>query len=304
MTNWLETPITQKLNIPLFRKQTILNKCNFISAIQGSGDWHCESSHFDRQLWTKQMQSGKKSKSIIINVGDTNESITKKDKRFEVGMWSEQFESYLKRHYSTPAKETKKAKSKRYVNCLLNYTVDLVKPYAENIYLWLAGNHNLITYNDLDLDELIVERLNEYLKSIGSEHRIFYGESSAFLKLNFKHSKSTSNQSLLIYAEHSASGNAVVTKGVLESSRKSYSYPCADLILHGHTHTKYKFGVDVVELLRSKLMIKELRSLRCGSYYTYGGYAKRKNLAPLSTGCNIQRFKICLANGAAKFWID
>lgn len=276
----MNTPIRKKIDIDYFKYNIDILKTIYDFYIAGVGDLHCESAYFDSELFNQQMSELCEDKAYIFITGDTVDSIASIDKRFDE---TNRHKDFMKYFSSTRGIKTKQD----YFNALIDYTVDLILPYAHRIYAWVKGNHNPQRYG-LDIDELIVEKLNVKLKEKKIKHQIDYATSNCFVKLIFKRKNNV--VSLIGYLEHGNS-NAPITKGIIESYRKSAVYD-ADFVMSGHTHTKYKVVQTQVINTEHNIYTRDCMLMRTGSFLSYGGYAKNKNLTPMSTGCTIQKVNV------------
>lgn len=169
----------------------------------------------------------------------------------------------------------------RYFDSIVENAVEFFLPYAEKILFIGTGNHETSVLKRLETDLLrkFVELM--YYKS---KHRIVLGAYHGWIWIKCiigidNKVGSGNTVSYLIYHNHGTGGEAPVTGGTIEDSRKMTQVEGMDAIWQGHNHNKYNRQVGVHYLdknpgsLKAKFRIVEV--IRTGSYkqeYTGNGW--------------------------------
>ena len=135
-----------------------------------------------------------------------------------------------------------------YLNALVEETVEFLEPYSKNIAIWAKGNHetSIIKHAEFDLLSACVRELN--LKT-GSD--ILVGPYTGWIILRCRHKNTATRKtfgSLNVAYTHGSGGGGPVTKGVIQTNRRSVYLPDAHLVVGGHIHESW-----AVEINRERL---------------------------------------------------
>ena len=138
-----------------------------------------------------------------------------------------------------------------YIGAVTSSYADYLKPYAKNIVFMGQGNHELsiIKNNETDPTARVCERLRQY----GSN--VVEGGIGGWIIVRVYLTK-TNVISTAIHWHHGAAGGGIVTKGIINSNRKSASVGSeASVFLGGHIHESW-----CVEICRDRLNVKTGRT--------------------------------------------
>lgn len=210
-------------------------------------DLHIDAPSHDRERMMDDLEEAKSRNAVIFIGGD---------------IWSAIFPSDKKRYTSAHAISQ--------IDALIDYAVnrafDLLKPYADNIYLLCTGNHetSVIKYHHTDP----TNRLREKLQAVRNEKlpHIRHGGYAGFISLNFR-PKSKANHSVTEnwFFHHGKGTNAPVTKGAIDLHRvRAGNF--ADVYWLGHKHTNIS-DIPAVRFVDSHGNIKQKEIL---SFFTAG----------------------------------
>lgn len=234
-------------------------------------DIHLDSIYCKREVLRKHFDEIKKADGLIFIYGDLLDAMASYgDKR-------------LKREYVLP-ELIKPGIS--YVDALVDYTVDFLRPYAKNIAIITRGNHEqtIRKFHDSDILKRIVYRLN-----IEEKTNIQLGEYSGWIIL--KHSKKPKYSKFKIHYHHGFGGNAKRSKGMLDVQLEAMKYPDANMLVRGHTHQKwYDPSTTRVRITSKGGVYKDkVKYIQSGSYIDgiakgKGGWSVQKNFMPTDLG--------------------
>lgn len=133
-----------------------------------------------------------------------------------------------------------------YLDALVESALAMFLPYSSLFLLIGKGNHELALLKRLETD--LTKRLVSGLNATGAN--IELGGYRGWIRLLFR--CGTFVQTINIYYTHGANSNAPVTKGILQTGRRSVFLPDADIILSGHIHESWCFP-----LYRARLSQKD-----------------------------------------------
>lgn len=180
-------------------------------------DAHHDAVSCDRDLEMKHLVEAKKRGAYILDIGDLFDCMQGRyDKRSD--------RSALREEYQHG----------QYFNRLIDVAVERYAPFAERWLLMSRGNHEtaIAKHNDFDLTEQLYARLKPFAPHLN------LGTYGGFVRLRMKR-KATNSASITLAYHHGFGGSAPVTRGVIQSNRMAISYPDADIVWSGHTHTEF-----------------------------------------------------------------
>lgn len=183
----------------------------------------------------------------------------------------------------------------RYFDSVVENGAEFLLPFAKRI-LWIgSGNHESSVFKRVEID--ILRRMTDLI-FYKTGHRIALGQYHGFLYLSStstgktKEPRSRRTLSYTIYHNHGSGGDAPVTGGSIEDSRKMTHVEGVDAIWMGHNHNKYARQQSVMYLNRSpigfltpKLRIVDV--IRSGTYkqeFTGHGWHIETGKAPKPLG--------------------
>ena len=174
--------------------------------------------HFDNDKFRKDLMEGGLKKA--------------KDEGRPIFFGGDFFDVMQTRHDPRRARGGNGSEKAKYLNYICEEAVEFLTPYASNIFAWFMGNHETVVLKNSDFD--IVRAIIEGLK-YKTSHQIEQMNYTGYLVYKFN-SKSSNRGKRKIWVHHGYGGNAPATKGVLNVGRRAAAYPCADILVTGHTH--------------------------------------------------------------------
>ena len=179
-------------------------------------DAHHDAVACDRELEMRHLIEAEKRGAYIMDIGDLFDCMQGRyDKRSD--------RSALREEYQHG----------HYFNRLIDVAVDRYSRFADRWLLMSRGNHEtaIAKHNDFDLTEQLYARLKP------NAPHLQLGTYAGFVRLRMR--RGTSCSTVTIAYHHGFGGSAPVTRGVIQSNRMAISYPDADIVWSGHTHTEF-----------------------------------------------------------------
>lgn len=180
-------------------------------------DAHHDAVACDRDLEMKHLLEAKKRGAYILDIGDLFDCMQGRyDKRSD--------RSALREEYQHG----------QYLNRLVDVAAERYAPFADRWLLMSRGNHEtaIAKHNDFDLTEQLYARLKP------SAPHLQLGTYAGFVRLRMRRGGASCATVTIAY-HHGFGGSAPVTRGVIQSNRMAISYPDADIVWSGHTHTEF-----------------------------------------------------------------
>jgi UDP-2,3-diacylglucosamine pyrophosphatase LpxH len=234
-------------------------------------DIHLDSIHCKRDLLKEHFDEIKKAGGIICIYGDLLDVMASYgDKR-------------IKREYVDPL-FIKPGVS--YLDSVIDYTVQFLEPYRENIKLITYGNHEQTIRKFHDTDPL---RRIKYRLVQGHDVEIGLGYYSGWFIIEGQRGRNEVRN--YIHYHHGFGGNAKRSKGMLDVQIEAMRYPDADILIRGHTHQKwYDPSTTRQRITRAGRIYKDkVKYIQSGSYVDTvadgkGGWVVEKNFTPTDLG--------------------
>ena len=180
-------------------------------------DAHHDAVACDRDLEMKHLLEAKKRGAYILDIGDLFDCMQGRyDKRSDRSALREEY-----RHG-------------QYLNRLVDVAAERYAPFADRWLLLSRGNHEtaIAKHNDFDLTEQLYARLKP------SAPHLQLGTYAGFVRLRMRRGGNSCSTVTIAY-HHGFGGSAPVTRGIIQSNRMAISYPDADIVWSGHTHTEF-----------------------------------------------------------------
>jgi hypothetical protein len=184
-------------------------------------DAHHDAVGSDQTLEMKHLREAKERGALILDIGDLFDCMQGRyDKRAD--------RSALRPEYQHGP----------YLDRLVDVAVERYAPFADRWLLMSPGNHetSVAKHNDTNLTERLYARLKP------SAPLLQLGTYAGFVRLRMKRGGSRSGALTIAY-HHGFGGSAPVTRGVIQTNRMAISYPDADLVWSGHTHTDFYLSI-------------------------------------------------------------
>lgn len=175
-----------------------------------------------------------------------------------------------------------------YLDLVCEYTINFLKPYAQNIALISYGNHEktINKFHNHDILRSIVWTLN-----LEDNVNIQLGAYSGWVFLRMKPNNLKASQVCNIHYHHGFGGNAKRSKGMLEVQIEAMKYPDAHILVRGHTHQKwYDPSTTRMRVTRNGKIYKDkIKYIQSGSYVDgigegKSGWPVEKNFNPTDIG--------------------
>lgn len=154
----------------------------------------------------------------------------------------------------------------RYLDSIVDTSVEWFKPYVHNIAVIGYGNHetSIIKHQETDILRRFIDTSN-YLHGSNMQAGGYGGVVSILMRQN---SSSTKGVSFVMHYYHGAGGGGPVTKGVIQDQRILASIEGYDCTWQGHVHELYHH-VNVVHRfdVRNKLILQRyVNQIRTSTY--------------------------------------
>ena len=239
-----------------------------------SSDIHYDSACCDLDLFTKHLKLAEKLQAPVLIAGDLLDAMQgKHDPR------------------RTPEDLKKQYKVSAYYDAIVKDTTMFLSKFDIPLYILALGNHEtgVLTHAGTNLLQTVAYQLRvEHKKEAVSMG--YWG----YIRIMFRYKKGMDNASKIIYFHHGISGNAPVTKGVIQVNRQSTYLYDADFVLNGHNHAAYLMPIQVERLNQKtmKVYTETVFYLRTPGYkkspadsMKVWGFGAEKHRAPLPRGC-------------------
>lgn len=125
---------------------------------------------------------------------------------------------------------------------------DYFAKYKEQLFYFGVGNHEYDIKNRAEWSPL--RRFSDTLELKHGCKNFVVGDYSSYIKLKFECGDGN-RQSINLFLHHGFGGNAPQTKGLLPMRRMQETYPDADVIMTGHTHTQFLVPIKRYRLDRN-----------------------------------------------------
>ena len=152
-----------------------------------------------------------------------------------------------------------------YLDRLVEDGVDEFSPYLGNLVYMGTGNHEqaVTIRKETDITQRFVDKASSLRKGLPPIHRAGY---TGWIRFMFERGSQRVSHSMKI--EHGTGGNSPVTKGTIQTNRRSSRTEGATFFVSGHIHEKWNMPL-VVETLNSstgRVELREVEHLQLGSY--------------------------------------
>lgn len=213
------------------------------------------------------------------------------------------FDAMQGRHDPRSTKEALKTEVKAgaYWDALVEYARALFEPYAAHFAFLARGNHEYAVLHKAETD--LTRRLARELGAIPGEYRgfielVFYREDEG------RRGHLVGTRKLVIYYAHGSGGSAPVTRGVIQTNRRSVYVPDADLVLSGHIHESWLVEVPRIRLENGEVFQDTQFHLQIPSYKCEtmaDGWADMREMSPKPVGA---WYMIVYYDGTIKFKLE
>lgn len=176
-----------------------------------TSDWHFDHAQCDRQLLYNHLKKAQELNAPVFVIGDLFCAMqSREDKRRSMAALREELAV------------------DEYIDALIDRTAESLHPYKENLALISKGNHetSFTKRQGIDLTKNLVRRL---------DGNILVGGYGGYVKFVFNY-QTTKKKSIMYKFFHGSGGGGVVTKGVIQTNRRSSFIHSADIIHTGHVH--------------------------------------------------------------------
>ena len=246
---------------------------NFRQHILFLSDIHIDSPFCDTKLLKRHLDEAREKQAIILIAGDLFDGM--------------QGQNDPRRSY----KELKSSlKGIDYFDRVLDETVDFFKPYAENLAMLSYGNHEyaVVRHNGTDL----VQRFVVAMRQLGSP--VVVGGYGGFVRISVYADLKTPRDTIRIWYNHGAGGEAALTKGLTQASRQLAYIRGVDVIWNGHNHQEYISHQATLDISNKDSITQGMITfLRTPGYkneygdssHGFNGFAPSRMMSPTPRGC-------------------
>jgi hypothetical protein len=231
-----------------------------------TSDWHLGHVNANKGLIQQELGLARAMDARIFLNGDVFDAINPHDKRHK------------------PSQEDAAIRGRDdKLTAMVDMAFSMCAPYADLFDVIGIGNHEEKWVRDGFSDPVgeLIKRLNEELKTQGSEHRIKHGGICGYVRTVFvlgKNNKSSVSHDMLYH--HGAGGDARVTKGAIDFNRAEtqFAYDC---LTFGHKHNST--SIDTVTLYLSKSgRIRQRRKYHVQTASYLWNYKRSSQRSPLT----------------------
>jgi hypothetical protein len=213
-------------------------------------DLHLDASDHDRQLLQHDLKAARELNARISINGDIFDAIVPSDhKRYHPSVSS-----------AAPDRDD-------IFNQMINYAVEILRPYADLIDVISPGNHEraVLKHHHIDLISMLIYALNRELPD--GAQRIHQGAYRGFQQYIFRNENNSKHTvQFVLFRHHGRGGSAPVTGGALDLDRIRKDFD-ADLYWIGHKHQSIGRRFTRVSVGPfGSLKVKEQRAVMSGGY--------------------------------------
>ena len=230
-------------------------------------DSHHDSTASDQDMEMRHLLEAERRDALICDIGDLFDCMNGRyDKRAD--------REHLRPEYQHGP----------YMNRLVDVAHERYKRFAPRWLHMSPGNHEtaVAKHNDFDLTQQLYARLKPDAPHLN------LGRYAGYLRIQLTRCGRDSGSVVIAY-HHGFGGSAPVTRGVIQTNRMAISYPDADIVWSGHTHTEFYLSIARQRLnLHNAVSRDEQIHIRSPGYKedtTSGsGWAVEKGFMPQSLG--------------------
>lgn len=194
-----------------------------------TSDRHLDNGKTDRAMVKRHLAQAKERNAFCLDFGDNFDAMQGRDDRR--GMKSDVM---------------KENQRNDYFDSLVEAHADFYAPFTDQLAMLGTGNHESSVLAKRETD--LTRRLVDELKRRGSP--VVMGGYRGWVRLMFEgRGKSYRHGVKLYYTHGGGGGNAVVTKGVINTNRRAVYLPDANIVVGGHIHESW-----MVEMRRARLL--------------------------------------------------
>ena len=208
-------------------------------------DAHHDSTACDQDMELRHLLEAEKRDALICDAGDLFDCMNGRyDKRAD--------REHLREEYQHGP----------YMNRLVDVGYERYARFAPRWLHMSPGNHEtaVAKHNDFDLTQQLYARLKPTAPILN------LGTYQGYIRIQVFRGGRPSG-SVVIGYHHGFGGSAPVTRGVIQSNRMAISYPDADIVWSGHTHTEYYLSIARQRLTHFNTIARdEQRHIRSPGY--------------------------------------
>ena len=180
-----------------------------------TADHHFDSTHCDRELLEKHFKQAKERDAKVFVFGDLFDVMQgKNDRRGSKGDLREEY------------------RGGNYYDLVVSDAAKFYGKYSDQLCLLTYGNHETAITKHQETD--VLQRLADLI-NFTNNSSVAVGAYSGWVTLRF-HVDSSRVRRFRLFYHHGSGGGGPVTKGVIQTNRRSTFIPDADFIVTGHIH--------------------------------------------------------------------
>lgn len=209
-------------------------------------DEHWDNPHCNRELYCTHLDQAKVRRAPVVKYGDLFCAMQGK---------------YDPRSSKTDIRPEHQKGD--YLDALVRTAADYHAPYADILAIVGPGNHegSIKKRNETDLTERWVEAVRSRCPNTPLRRSGYSG----WVVLQFRIGSQI--QSYTLWFHHGYGGGGAVTKGVIQTARRSVYIADADIIATGHTHDQWIVPIPKLRLTRELRLVKTNQFHVCSPGY-------------------------------------
>lgn len=176
-----------------------------------------------------------------------------------------------------------------YLDALVSTYADFLKPYGPQLAVLGTGNHetSVLSRRETNLTERLAERLR-----VTAGFKGFTGSYTSWVFIRANHGKDKTRNTVKLWRTHGEGGGAPVTRGVIQTNRRSVYVPDANIICSGHIHNEFTVPIQRIRVTQSgRVYQDEQMHIQIPSYkdsyrdgYSYGEWSIERGMPPKPVG--------------------
>jgi len=224
-------------------------------------DLHLDSKDCDRDLVKRVFDEAVEKDATILMFGDVMDLMGGKfDTRTNKG--------HIKSAYQVA----------EYFDAVIEEVAEFLRPYAKNIGMMAMGNHeySVIKHHETNPLRNLIYRLGDHIE---------LGDYTGFVRFFFDGGTTGGRTSKTLYYTHGSGGNSPVTKGVINTNRRSSTIE-ADYFVSGHIHQGWNVSHSRIRL-NEQCVVKtyDQEHIQLGTFKDSGEWEQAKGFgSPVKGG--------------------
>ena len=176
-----------------------------------------------------------------------------------------------------------------YLDALVSTYATFLKPYGSQLAVLGTGNHetSVLSRRETNLTERLAERLR-----VTGGFKGFTGSYTSWVFIRASHGKHGTRNTIKLWRTHGEGGGAPVTRGVIQTNRRSVYVPDANIVVSGHIHNEFMVPIQRIRVSQmGEVYQDEQMHIQIPSYkdsykdgYSYGEWSIERGMPPKPVG--------------------